>query len=141
VAVAERKLNQMYGTAQEAAGRKRAWDGLRDLMQSAVQMHLADRGLSEAIHERLVADPRLVAKKAELMTIFSAIVERAKAEGDLRHDVSAKDFPMMIAAAAQAGSMAGDEDPDLWRRYLQIMLDGLRTDGERGRLKAGSKLR
>ena len=118
VAVAERKLNQMYGTAQEAAGRKRAWDGLRDLMQSAVQMHLADRGLSEAIHERLVADPRLVAKKAELMTIFSAIVE-----------------------PAQAGSMAGDEDPDLWRRYLQIMLDGLRTDGERGRLKAGSKLR
>jgi len=127
VAVAERKLNQMYGTAQEAAGRKRAWDGLRDLMQSAVQMHLADRGLSEAIHERLVADPRLVAKKAELMTIFSAIVERAKAEGDLRQDISPEDVFAFCCAAAQAGTMAPSASSRAWKRYLAVITDGMRA--------------
>lgn len=55
------------------------------------------------------------------------IVEKAKAAGVLRDDATADDIPLMmcgfgrIAAAARAGA------PMDWRRYLQIMVDGLRA--------------
>jgi len=140
-AVVELKLDKLREAAEEAAGRKRAWDGLREFMQTAIALHLSDRGLYEAVHERLLSDPRMLAKKAELLAIMTGLVERAKAEGDLRRDVAPQDFPVLVGAAAQAGAMAKDTDPEVWRRYLQIMLDGLRTDGCRGRLKAAPKLR
>jgi AcrR family transcriptional regulator len=134
LAVVEAKIDRIAALATEAVERKRAWDGLREIMEVAVEGNLRDRGLFEAMHERLKSDPRLMAKKAGLVEILNALVARAKAEGDLRRDVSSEDFPMLIAAAAQAGTVAMESDPDLWRRYLQLMLDGLRADGKRSRL-------
>src|SRR5438067_10705617 len=121
--------------AEQASGRKRAWDGLREFMQTATQMHMRDRGLFEAIAERLMADRRMVEMKGRLLESIGALVERAKREGDLRKDVAAQDVPVLVCAAAQAGTTAGRADPELWRRYLQILLDGLRADGLRARLK------
>jgi AcrR family transcriptional regulator len=134
LAVVERKLEAMLAVTAEAGERKRAWDGLRELMETAVEQNMRDRGLFEAVHERLKGDPRLLEKKAKLLEAVSGLVARAKAEGDLRRDVAPEDFPMLIAAAAQAGVIACETDPELWRRYLQIMLDGLRPEGRRGRL-------
>jgi AcrR family transcriptional regulator len=139
-AVVERKLVKLREAAEQAAGRKHAWDGLREFMATAVEAHISDRGLFEAVHERLMADPRMIEMKAALLATVTALVERAKADGDLRRDVAPQDFPMLIAAAAQAGAIAKDADPEVWRRYLQIMLDGLRTDGCRGRLRAAPKI-
>jgi AcrR family transcriptional regulator len=134
-AVIERQMQKLQETAERAAGRKRAWDGLREFMEAATEIHIRDRGLLEAVHERMASEPKLMGCKARLGDIVGVLVERAKKEGDLRKDVTAQDFPLLVAAAAQAGTMAIEADPELWRRYLQIMLDGLRADGAHGRLK------
>jgi hypothetical protein len=38
----------------------------------------------------------------------------------------ATDLPMLAAGAASSCQTAGGDAPELWRRYLGIMLDGLR---------------
>lgn len=140
LAVVETKLEKMLDAAIAAAERERAWDGLQEFMETAVEVLMRDRGLFEAVHERMADVPRLVEMKARLTDHIMEVVARAKTEGDVRRDVDAQDVPMLIAAAAQAGSIASATDPELWRRYLQIMLDGLRADGSsRGRLKAVPK--
>jgi hypothetical protein len=55
------------------------------------------------------------------------IVERAQAAGDLRPDVSDMDIPMLNVMTGSVAEFAGDVDPELFRRYLGILLDGLRA--------------
>jgi hypothetical protein len=55
------------------------------------------------------------------------LVRRAQESGDLRGDVVASDvllFQFMIGSAAE---LATTRAPELWRRYLAMVLDGLRT--------------
>jgi len=134
-AVVERKLDLLEAAVETASERKRAWDGLREFMEAAVEVHMQDRGLYEAVHDRLKSDPHMMEKKAHLLESIAALVERAKREGDVRRDIAAQDVPMLVAAVAQAGAITKDTDPEVWRRYLQIMVDGLRNDGCRGRLR------
>jgi transcriptional regulator SbtR-like protein len=72
-------------------------------------------------------DEHLHARHAELLGTIDEIASRAKADGTLREDVSATDLPLLAAAAAGTCQVAGGAS-DLWRRYLGIMLDGLRPE-------------
>jgi AcrR family transcriptional regulator len=134
-AVVARKMVVLLEHAEQAAGRKRAWDGLREFMTFGVEVQMTDRGLFEVVADRLVRDERLLALHEQIFEVVGGLVERAKAEGDLRRDIQPQDFPVLVCATAQAGLTVRSADPELWRRYLQILLDGLRADGCRGRLR------
>jgi hypothetical protein len=58
--------------------------------------------------------------------VVTKLVERAQAAGELRDDFRATDVPLiayMLAAAAEYASYA---QPEVWRRYLTLIIDGLR---------------
>jgi hypothetical protein len=59
---------------------------------------------------------------------FTTLVERAKAEGAVRPEVQPSDVSMillMLCTVTDAGTV---QSPYLWRRYLPILLEGLRRD-------------
>jgi AcrR family transcriptional regulator len=135
-AVVDRKLARLEEEAEAASTHKRAWDGLREFMQTATELHMRDRGLFEAAQDQVIGDEHLMARKARLLDIVGELVARAKREGDLRKDIVAEDIPVLVCGAAQSGVMLRDAGDEAWRRYLQISLDGLRADGGRCRLHA-----
>ena len=47
----------------------------------------------------------------------------------MRQDVVTEDLRYLINAAISSDPLPGNEDKQLYRRYLRIMLDGLRPDG------------
>jgi hypothetical protein len=60
---------------------------------------------------------------------LTRIVDRAKREGAVRADFEQSDlvFIQLAVSAIMAGSRA--VSPDLYRRYLAMFLDGIRTSG------------
>ena len=54
-------------------------------------------------------------------------MSRAQASGQLRDDVRADDVPIIQKMLAEVIDIAEGVSPELWRRYLTIVLDGLRT--------------
>src|SRR3954453_14556899 len=126
-AVFERKLQQVVEVAQAASRKKRAWDGLMDFMNTMTQIHLQDRGFFQGMAEQLMQQPNVRERKAEIGEVMTAVVERAKAEGDLRPDFSAEDIHAFCCAAAQAGTMSSSQGPRAWKRYLSVMTDGMRA--------------
>jgi AcrR family transcriptional regulator len=134
-AVLERKFETLVDAAQEALDKRRAWDGLAFFMETAIQLQLQDRGLFETVADRLVGGPRFLELHDRLSAITGELVDRAKADGDLRADVSAQDIPVLLCATAQAGATVAPVGPELWRRYLQVVLDGLRPVPGRAKLK------
>ena len=49
---------------------------------------------------------------------------RAQGQGKMRPDATQADIPIMMSAAA---SVMRNHPAEAWRRYLTIMLDGLRA--------------
>lgn len=61
-------------------------------------------------------------QKTELLELEERLLTRARAAGAVREDLTASDMPALFCALASV-VQAGAAD---WRRYLDLMLDGLR---------------
>jgi AcrR family transcriptional regulator len=122
-AVFERKIAQVADAAESALRKRSAWEGLRAFMTFAAELQVRDRGFFQGYAERLSADPSIQAQKQRIMEQMREVVRRAKAEGSLREDIEAEDIHAFCCAAAQAGSTG----PRPWKRYLQVMMDGMRA--------------
>ena len=57
------------------------------------------------------------------------LVARAQAAGGVRTDVSATDVLLLFAGIAQVTTIAEDLEPGVRRRYVTVLLDGLRPEG------------
>jgi AcrR family transcriptional regulator len=126
VAVVDARICDMRDQLGAAQAEPDPWSGLVAAMEAVALAQARDRGLFEAIGSAVSGDEHLRAHHVELMGRLAAIVDRAKAAGALRSDVEATDLPLLAAGAAGSCQAAGGDEPDLWRRYLGIMLDGLR---------------
>lgn len=84
-----------------------------------------DRAFLESVGPDVFCEPSLQRLNAERMT---TLTERAQAAGEVREDLRVEDIPFLLCAVGGATGKcgAGATAPDLWRRYLRIVLDGIR---------------
>jgi AcrR family transcriptional regulator len=68
--------------------------------------------------------PEVAEAKVRLLEAVAQLVGRAQQQGALRSDLEPSDVPIMIGSAMMGGAQTGD--PDAWRRYVSVVLDGLR---------------
>jgi AcrR family transcriptional regulator len=66
-----------------------------------------------------------------LYRVIEALVDRARTAGVVRADVTGTDVVLLMCAPNYVVGYLPDAPPDLWRRYLAIIFDGLRPDGAR----------
>jgi AcrR family transcriptional regulator len=67
--------------------------------------------------------------RAQLFHTVHQLVDRAREHGAVRADVTGADVILLMCAPNYVTSYAPDAPPDLWRRYLAIIFDGLRPEG------------
>jgi hypothetical protein len=66
------------------------------------------------------------------MASLQLLLERAQDAGLVRDDLRAEDLPFLLSAVGGATGKCGaggEISPDLWRRYLGLVLDGMRPAG------------
>lgn len=63
------------------------------------------------------------------------LVERARDDGHLRPDVEHTDMPILGLLAGTVSEWAGHVEPELWRRYVGLLLDGMRNRDGQPRLR------
>jgi AcrR family transcriptional regulator len=71
----------------------------------------------------------VVGARARMFDIVHRLVDRARAGGAVRADVTGADVILLMCAPNYVISYVPDAPPDLWRRYLAIIFDGLRPEG------------
>ena len=59
--------------------------------------------------------------------VITKLVERAQSSGDLRPDFAGTDVKMIVFMLSSVAEYASASRPDLWRRYLALLIDGLRA--------------
>jgi AcrR family transcriptional regulator len=106
------------------------WRGLERFLYELTERSTRDQGVSDAAKDRCVASVELVPQRKRMLDLCGELVRRAQRAGAVREDVSGQDLLFLIGAAGSLGKLPfPDLREDLWKRYLGLLLDGLRPQG------------
>ncbi|MFI6760037.1 TetR/AcrR family transcriptional regulator [Micromonospora sp. NPDC050417] len=81
------------------------------------------------LHEAGELSADVTRVRAEMFHTVHRLVDRAREHGAVRADVTGADIILLMCAPNYVISYVQDASPDLWRRYLAIIFDGLRPEG------------
>jgi len=126
-ALFEQRIADLVALAEEACEATGAWDGLVRFFEGSLALQAADRGLKEVVLSSIHGQSRVARARARIAPIVEVLLERAQAEGDVRPDVAAPDLGLIQFMLGALADYTRDIDPEQWRRFAAIILDGLRT--------------
>jgi len=122
-------IDAVVELAERASSAADPWVGIVSFLQGTAEMQTADRGLREVLMG--VIDPEKMEQVHDrLSEPLRTMIERAKHAHQVRPDVEATDLGIVVLMLCTVADVTGDAAPDLWRRYLPMLLDGLRSGSE-----------
>jgi AcrR family transcriptional regulator len=121
------RIEQVVANAEAALEDPDPWHGLATFVEQQIELQAADRGLKELLCGPAVLRDRIASVRSRMLPLVEEIFERAKAAGDLRDDVTPLDMPAINHICGAAADLGGDVAPELWRRYVALLLDGMRA--------------
>jgi len=124
----ERRVEEYAHAADVALEAPDGWSGFCTYVERICAMQAADRGLKDVLTRTFPNAQGLEAHRARGYDRSVELIERAKAEGALRADFVPEDLVLVLMANAGVVQGAGEAAPDAWRRFVAIMLDGLRAE-------------
>ncbi|WP_320670813.1 TetR/AcrR family transcriptional regulator [Patulibacter defluvii] len=129
LATLEQGFDDIQDAIEQADTMDDAWEGLVHVLTVCAEIQARDRSFLDSLGPELFREPSLQRRNEERMAQMRQLVVRGQAAGLLRDDLQAEDLPFLLSAVGGATSQctAGSAiAPELWKRYLGIVLDGLR---------------
>jgi AcrR family transcriptional regulator len=137
-ALFEDRIDAVGAIAEQACAMEDAWAAMVFFFDRAISLHGEDRALKELVFSTAHGQDRVAQARGKLKPIVSRIVGRAQAAGELRPDIDITDVPLIQLMLTAVMEYTDDVSPEAWRRYLAIVLDGLRTGGAQTPLPAAA---
>ncbi|MEU3297554.1 helix-turn-helix domain-containing protein [Streptomyces longwoodensis] len=98
---------------------------LRAFMTAGLEVLAADRAFCEVIGRPSLQHAEVRGAIDHLCDVVDVLTERAKAQGAVRSDVTGADIVLLLGGIHQTALPLLEQDPQAWRRYLALALDGL----------------
>jgi AcrR family transcriptional regulator len=124
------RIDSLVTVAEQACAAADPWQGLVSYLEFAVAAMAADLGLRQMMTFATYGRDQVCYARERMRPVIVALVERAQSSGGLRRDVEATDVKLIIFMLASVAEYAATVRPDIWRRYLALLLDGLRPSRE-----------
>ncbi|MFI9816586.1 TetR/AcrR family transcriptional regulator [Saccharothrix variisporea] len=120
------QLGALAATGEALLHHADPWEALVRFMTAAAELQVRDRSFCEAGAATSRTDPAVRAASDRLARAAEALTARARDSGAVRADVTGHDVVLLLSAATQIAAPLAGSRSDLWRRYLHLVLDGLR---------------
>lgn len=121
----EQAITMFHDLAPEIVGGETGWRSIELFLERLSEWVATTPYLPELMRRVAEKDPDY-RPGLEFEAALDGVVERAKAEGALRPDVTGVDLNVLVNMLGSLGQFGGDYLPH-WRRQLKIVLDGLRA--------------
>ncbi|MFB9963834.1 TetR/AcrR family transcriptional regulator [Sinosporangium siamense] len=129
-ALFEDMIDNVEAILRETIPGKDAWSALSSTLERVCELQAFDRGLREVMLGTGRGPQRRDQVMSRVAPAADRLLQRAKDEGALRPDTQPWDLPMIQLMVAAISEHTGH--PNLWRRYLHLILDGLRARPDMG---------
>ena len=119
------RVDAVVEIAEEALAVEDPWEGLCQFMRRDFELQSSDRGLREFLLGHADSTELGRRSRERIQPLVTGLVERAQAAGRLRADVGESDIAIILAMVGGLMDASVHVEPDLWRRYLAMVLDGI----------------
>ena len=120
------RLGDVEAVARECLEEPDPWLGFSGFFERALAMMASDRGLKDVMFSAGRGGERLAAARQEVARVTTKLVRRAVEAGVVRSDLAPTDLPLINLMLNTLIDFGREVEPDLYRRFLAITLDGLR---------------
>ena len=127
-ALFEQRLQEVAALANEALSAADAWLGFVSFLERSLQLQFGDRGLTQIMNNPHLGQARVNEARDRIAPLIADIVHRAQRQGALRADFDQSDVIFIQVALTAVMDSTRELAPQLYRRYLTMLLDGLRAD-------------
>lgn len=128
-AIAAEVLAQASGSmtedAESALEIEDPWLAITTFFETIIGRAAVNRGLHESL--AIPREPHEVLVRQQLIDAVTTLFARAKAAGVIRDDADPTDAGAVLAMLVPVFDMGSVTSTQLWRRYLALLLDGLRA--------------
>jgi AcrR family transcriptional regulator len=124
----EARIAEYAAAADEALRAPDGWSGVCAYFERICAMQAADRGLKDVLTRTFPNAKALEGHRSRGYKLMVQLIERAKSEGTLRSDFVPEDLFLLLMANAGVVQGAGEAAPNVWRRFVGLMLDGFRAE-------------
>lgn len=104
---------------------------LREFMTAGVEALATDQAFCEVIGRPSLQHAEVRDAIGRLGDVVEDLTARAREQGAVRADITGTDVMLLLGGIHQTAAPLLDTDPQLWRRYLELALDGLCDTGAR----------
>jgi AcrR family transcriptional regulator len=123
----QQKIDESFAIAERAAAADDPWQGLTDFLGQTVDLMAANRGLHDVFAGYAAEWLERLDERFE--PLLRRLVERGHEAGALRADVEPGDLGVILHMIAAVSDIPADDQGALLRRYLDLILPGLRPSG------------
>jgi AcrR family transcriptional regulator len=100
---------------------------LLEFMTYGVERLAGNRGLCEVVGRPSLQQASVRAGIDHLCEVVEELVDRARRAGAIRAEISGADIVLLLAGVHQTAAPVAHAEPQLWRRYLALVFDGIRA--------------
>ncbi|WP_367124190.1 TetR/AcrR family transcriptional regulator [Streptomyces phytohabitans] len=125
-AVASDRFARLEAVARRLAESPDPGAALREFTSATAEV-LQQQGLT-FLRAASECSPVVAGSRDRLLASADVLVERARRDGIVRADVTGADVLLLTCATVHTAAAGPGPAPDLWRRYLTIVVDGLRPE-------------
>jgi AcrR family transcriptional regulator len=121
------QLDRMVSSAEAASQLDDPLAGLRQFLEQYFEQQAANRGLGELLIGHRGGTELSRRAQDRLRPLVENLVTRAQERGQLHPAVDATDIAMIPMMLNPLLAASHEEDTDLWRRWLAVILEGIST--------------
>jgi AcrR family transcriptional regulator len=127
LAIVATQMEEAIDIATECLEEPDPWRGVERFLYEMTSRSTHDQGVSDAAKDRCIAAAELSPQRHRLLDLTHQMVRRGQQAGVIREDIAGQDLIFLTVAAGSVGTtpFPGLRE-DLWKRYLGVILDGLR---------------
>lgn len=125
-ALFEQDLGMRQASAERALAHPDPWEGFVDFLTEMGADLAENRGLQEVIMLGSHSSEPIETMRGGMLPFLEALIQRAQESGDLRAEIAPSDIPVIVQMLSAASQFTQGKRPDVWRRYFEIILNGIR---------------
>lgn len=127
------RIEELVGLAEAALLEPDPWAALIGFIRASLETQVADRGLREVLLHNRWGREQVALMRDRAAPVAQRLIDRARATGRLREDFAATDLVFIMRMITAAADYAWPVAPELWRRYMGLVLDGLEARRDEAR--------
>ncbi|MFD7230301.1 TetR/AcrR family transcriptional regulator [Streptomyces sp. NPDC059881] len=120
-------LDRLIRTADGLREADDATAALREFMTDGVEVLAADRAFCEVFGRPSLQHAEVRDAIDRLCAAAEALTARAREQGVVRDDITGTDIVLLLGGIHRTAAPLLAAQPQAWRRYLELALDGLRA--------------